>query len=1396
MNLNCSNQDPCPVILDSKCVIYEGENLLYIGVNTNDNFRFALEQINTTIGNLILSGGITQLTGDVVAYGPGTAIATLATVNSNVGQFGSSTAIPKITVNGKGLITAISTESVLIPSGSLNFIGDVTGSGNTGSDTTLTLATVNSNVYGSNTFLKFTVNGKGLVTAATPVVSGDITAALGYTPYNSTNPSNFISRLGLTASTPLAYNNTTGNFTIQQSSGSQDGYLSSTDWNTFNNKQTSGNYITDLNGEATATGPGVASVTLNNSAVTGKVLTGLNIIGGSITAADTIIKAFGKVQNQINGLIGGSIYQGVWDASTNTPTLTSGVGTKGYYYIVNVAGSTNLDGITDWGLGDWAIFDGTAWQQVDNTDAVVSVNGFTGAVSLSTDNISEGLTNQYFTTSRARLSLSAGTGISYDNVTGVITNSAPDQTVSLSSGAGINVTGSYPSFTVASTITQYTDALARAAISGGTGISYSSSTGIISSTITQYTDALARQAISLTTTGTSGAATYDNITGILNVPNYGGSLTGYVPYTGATADVDLGTYGLTSDYLQLNTSPTSVPTTAGTMSWNDSYGTMDIKLKGGNVTLQTGQENVVRVVNKAGTNLLEANYQAVRVRTTAEGGAQGQRLAVVLAQADSDLDSATTIGLVTETINNNQEGFITVFGNVSDINTTGSLQGETWIDGDIIYLSPTTAGALTNVKPVAPQHLITIGYVVYAHSQHGIIFVKVDNGYELEELHNVYAPTASKVNNDVLTWNAATNLWINQSIVSNLGYTPVSGTGTTNYIPKFTGSTAIGNSLIYDNGTNVGIGTTSPSTIGGYRVLSMLGGAGSILELKAGSGATSLIYSNNVGLNLTAQGSLDMLFLIDFVEKARLNNNGTFSIGNTNNTYKLDVSGTGRFTGQLRLDSTITNGTYTYTLPSSTGTLALTSDIPSLAGYVPTSRTLTINGTTYDLSADRSWTVTPNINATYTQDYTATAGQTVFTVTGGYTVGQLAVYYNGSKLAAAEYTATDGSTFTLATACQVNDIVQAVSSVTGGGIGGSGTTNYLSKFTASGVIGNSTIWDNGTNVGIGNTNTTYKLDVTGTARTTGTIYAQGSGGQIQIGGVGTGVLSGMFQGSNSNYLFIGDWNTATKGITIDVGNGNVGIGTSSPDEKLVVNGPVVVTSYLQANRTSSGVMDFYSGSTRIFSYGSGGTNGNILFYRGTDGGSANESMRITNGGNVLIGTTTNASNYQFVVNSTAYVKQLIAFGVNDEGRYLGQGNQISGAFQSYDLSLVNYAPSARITITNSTTGVYLPNGSTSWSTFSDERLKNINSNIENAVEKLSNIRAVDYSWKSDETQKHNLGLIAQDVEKVFPQVIDKAKSFSETDDTEYLSVKYTELIPVLVAAIQELEARLKTLENK
>jgi hypothetical protein len=89
-----------------------------------------------------------------------------------------------------------------------------------------------------------------------------------------------------------------------------------------------------------------------------------------------------------SAVLGALSYQGTWNANTNTPTLVSSSGTKGYYYVVSVAGSTNLNGITDWQVGDWAVYNGSAWQKIDNTDAVTSVNGYTGTVVLTNTDIS------------------------------------------------------------------------------------------------------------------------------------------------------------------------------------------------------------------------------------------------------------------------------------------------------------------------------------------------------------------------------------------------------------------------------------------------------------------------------------------------------------------------------------------------------------------------------------------------------------------------------------------------------------------------------------------------------------------------------------------------------------------------------------------------------------------------------------------------------------------------------------------------------------------------------------------------------------------------------------------------------------------------------------------------
>ena len=115
----------------------------------------------------------------------------------------------------------------------------------------------------------------------------------------------------------------------------------------------------------------------------------------------------------------GLTYKGTWNANANSPSLSSGVGTNGDYYVVNIAGSTNLDGITDWQIGDWAIFNGSVWQKIDQSNTVTSVNGETGAVVLGVANIAGAVPN---TVNILTAGLATGGGALTGNVTITVSN--------------------------------------------------------------------------------------------------------------------------------------------------------------------------------------------------------------------------------------------------------------------------------------------------------------------------------------------------------------------------------------------------------------------------------------------------------------------------------------------------------------------------------------------------------------------------------------------------------------------------------------------------------------------------------------------------------------------------------------------------------------------------------------------------------------------------------------------------------------------------------------------------------------------------------------------------------------------------------------------------------------
>ncbi len=220
-----------------------------------------------------------------------------------------------------------------------------------------------------------------------------------------------------------------------------------------------------------------------------------------------------------------------------------------------------------------------------------------------------------------------------------------------------------------------------------------------------------------------------------------------------------------------------------------------------------------------------------------------------------------------------------------------------------------------------------------------------------------------------------------------------------------------------------------------------------------------------------------------------------------------------------------------------------------------------------------------------------------------------------------------------------------------------------------------------------------------------------------------------------------------------------------------------ITNFYQAQNYPSS--NNYTRVLDIISSGDATGGGAIRFLTSVANTAPATSMLITSGGSIIIGATSVPSGATEFVTGSLFVNSNLYIG-NSSGTS-GQTFRFDG-FQNALYGLWSNASGV------DQTGVVLNYGAGSWTSTSDEKLKDINSNIENAVDKLMTLRAINFSWKIDETKKENLGLIAQDVEKVFPQVVDVIKDGN-------LGVRYTDLIPVLVKAIQEQQKQIEELKQ-
>lgn len=526
----------------------------------------------------------------------------------------------------------------------------------------------------------------------------------------------------------------------------------------------------------------------------------IKVITNGGGTSQSVLDTLASLQTQINNLIpsqtgnsgkflttngsalswasvaGGLSYQGTWNASTNTPTLASSTGTNGYYYIVATAGSTNLNGITDWQVGDWLLFNGTVWQKIDQSETLQTVTSADGSLTVST--------------------VGSNVDLSVARATNVVCQVR-------------NTTGA---------------------------------------------------------TLTKGTAVYIS-------------------------------------------------------------------------------------------------------------GATGQIPTVSKAQANSDATSAQTLGLMSADLANNTNGYVTVIGLITDIDTSA------YTDGAQLYLSGTTAGALTATKPYAPTHLVYVAVVEHAHPTQGKLFVKVQNGYEMDELHNVSAQSPS--NGQVLIYNTTTSLWEKANLtagtaigvtngagsitINNTGVTSaVAGTGIsvsgatgavtiTNSAPDqtvaLTSGTGISTSGTYPNFT---ISNTGVTSVGVVAPVATTGGATPTISLASGYGDTLNPYASKTANYVLAapngSAGVPTFRAIVAADIPTLNQNTTGTASNVTGTVAVANGGTGQTTytnGQLLIGNTtgntLTKATLTagagISITNGTGSISIastaTGTVTSVAATVP-----------------------------------------------------------------------------------------------------------------------------------------------------------------------------------------------------------------------------------------------------------------------------------------------------------------------------------------------------------------------------------------------------------------------------------------------------------------------------
>ena len=823
-------------------------------------------------------------------------------------------------------------------------------------------------------------------------------------------------------------------------------------------------------------------------------------------------------------------YKGTWNASTNTPTLANGTGDTGDVYICNVAGTVNFGaGPITFAVGDYVIYSGSIWQRSSGavgtvTSVALTVGGDAISVSGSPLTTSgtlalafSGTTSQYIrgngTLANFPTSLVSGSGTAnrltkWSSTSGEIVNSnILDTGITITN---LNATADFFSCQFnGNPTTGRSYGVLIAAGSNSSDIAFRIE-DVSSSSVYFYVWGDGRVQINNipnATTDTdrflvsdSGVIKYR--TGAELLSDIGGaSASGYVPYTGATANLDLGTHTLIA--------------AKGTFS-------------------SSGSGDTVGITHSSGSG--------IALNITKGGNGEG----LYINKTSGTGNAATIIGTLNATTLVKSGGTSSEF-----LKADGSVDSTSYGTGSVtsVGLSSATSGVTIGSTPITTSGTITLAIATASGSQQGLLS-----------------------STDWTTFNNKQNALTN----------PVTGTGTTNYLPKFTGASTIGNSIVQDNGTTVTIS-----------------GNGEVLRL-ATSGTDNYIAfrnSSNVQIgdigydsrltnvlsiwNNTVDGAI--LFGAGASQKMLLNASGNLSIGNTNDTYKLDVTGTGRFTSAVRSNGIeITNTANADILDIFQSPSALNSFID-----YPSGRSLILR----NKGSLGSLTLASTGAATFSSSVTATSGKFASA--------------NGTTYAATPQLRIDGNGVNNSYA----QIIFTDSALSDGKISyfpAAAAENRYFSISPRQVESDFVI--RGSNVGIGTTSPNTILDVNGTinVRTNG----------FEFGRITTNNVTGNIGGLTFQYNSSG---TFTTGMVLN-GGGNVGIGTTSPAEKLSVIGNIYANGGFSSYRIDGGIgLDVNGGDLGAGTY--------IARFKDY---SNNAQVVITGNGRLGIGTTSPGSKLSIV----------------------------------------------------------------------------------------------------------------------------------------------------------------------